>query len=272
MIKKIYGVCFSPAGKTAKIVKTVIEKLSDILEVPCQYISITTPESREYLFEFDEDDFVVAGTPTYAGRVPNKIMPYITGNIKGKGTMGAALVTYGNRNFDDALIELTGIMKNNGFKILGGGTFVAEHSFAETLAKGRPCEEDFIKAEELAEEICRKITAGHLQEPVIPGNPLYDSYYVPKGTDGQPAKFLKARPETDYTKCTMCGKCEEVCPMGSIHAADRYNVTGVCIKCQACIKACPAEAKKFTDPAFLSHREMLKKNFAETHKESEIYL
>lgn len=272
MIKNIYGVCFSPAGKTAKIVKTVIEKMSDITGLPCQFISITTPEKREFSFEFEEEDFVVVGTPTYAGRVPNKIMPYITENIKGKNTSGAAVVTYGNRSFDDSLIELTSIMKGNGFTVTGAGAFVAEHSFAETLATGRPAEEDFLKAEALAAGLCEKIDEGDITSPDVPGNPSYDSYYVPKGIDGQPAKFLKAKPETDYTKCTMCGKCEKVCPMGSIHAADRYNVSGVCIKCQACIKACPAEAKQFTDPAFLSHREMLKKNFAETHKESEIYL
>lgn len=272
MIKNIYGVAFSPAGKTAKIVKTVIEKMSDILKVPCEFISITTPEKREFSFEFEEEDFVVTGVPTYAGRVPNKIMPYITENIKGSSTAGAAVVTYGNRSFDDSLIELTSIMKGNGFKVIGGGAFVAEHSFAETLATGRPAEEDFIKAEELAAGLCEKLNTGDVTQPAVPGNPSYDSYYIPKGIDGKPAKFLKAKPETDHSKCTMCGRCETVCPMGSIHSIDRYDVTGICIKCQACIKVCTAGAKFFSDPAFLSHREMLKKNFAETHKDSEIYL
>lgn len=272
MIKNIYGVCFSPAGKTAKIVKTIIEKMSDIMEIPCEYISITTPEGRELSFEFEEDDFVVAGVPTYAGRVPNKIMPYITDNIKGENALGAAVVTYGNRSFDDSLIELTSILRGNGFKVLGAGAFVSEHSFAETLATGRPAEEDFLKAETLAAGLCEKLNKRQVSEPDVPGNPSYDSYYIPKGLDGKPAKFLKAKPETDRAKCTMCGRCETVCPMGSIHAEDRYEATGICIKCQACIKVCPAGAKHFTDPDFLSHREMLKKNFAETHKDSEIYL
>ena len=92
-------------------------------------------------------------------------------------------------------------------------------------------------------------------------------YYVPKGIDGQPAKFLKAKPLTDAEKCTACGICAEACPMGSISPAENYETTGLCIKCQACIKKCPVQAKRFDDPAFLSHREMLMKNFSEKRAE-----
>ena len=41
------------------------------------------------------------------------------------------------------------------------------------------------------------------------------------------------------------------------------KVTGVCIKCQACIKICPAHAKYFVDEAFLSHVEMLENTYTE---------
>ena len=57
------------------------------------------------------------------------------------------------------------------------------------------------------------------------------------GMDGQPAVFLKAKPKTDLSKCTKCGLCSTLCPMGSIDAADTSNITGICIKCQACVKS-----------------------------------
>jgi len=91
-------------------------------------------------------------------------------------------------------------------------------------------------------------------------------YYVPKGTDGQPAKFLKAKPLVDMSKCTKCGICANVCPMGSINPADVSDVPGICIKCQACIRQCPEGARFFDDPAFLSHVAMLEQNFTEPKK------
>ena len=86
-------------------------------------------------------------------------------------------------------------------------------------------------------------------------------YYVPKGLDGQPAKFLKAVPKTHEDLCIRCGACARLCPMGSIDPEEPGNVTGICIKCQSCIRGCPQQAKYFDDPAFLSHVAMLEENF-----------
>nr|WP_243152274.1 4Fe-4S binding protein [Pseudoflavonifractor sp. 524-17] len=84
-------------------------------------------------------------------------------------------------------------------------------------------------------------------------------YYTPLKEDGTPARFLKAKPLTDGARCAGCGLCSAVCPMGSISRSDFTQVTGVCIKCQACIRACPAGAKYFDDPDFLSHVTMLER-------------
>ncbi len=100
-------------------------------------------------------------------------------------------------------------------------------------------------------------------EPVAP-------YYIPKGEDGEPAKFLKAKPLTDTAKCTNCGICAEVCPMGSVSKENYADVPGICIKCQACVLKCPEGAKYWDDAAFLSHVRMLESNFTD-RKEPEWY-
>ena len=105
---------------------------------------------------------------------------------------------------------------------------------------------------------------------VVPGDAAAP-YYVPKGTDGQPAKFLKAKPQTDLGKCTNCGACARFCPMGAIDPENVASVPGTCIKCQACVRKCTRHAKYFDDPAFLSHVAMLEQNFTEP-KKNEVFL
>lgn len=92
----------------------------------------------------------------------------------------------------------------------------------------------------------------------------------PLGIDGKPAKFLKAKPKTK-SNCDHCDLCVKVCPMGSINSEDPSKIDGICIKCQACVKKCPKQAKYFDDPAFLSHVEMLKRNYQRAAK-NEIFV
>ena len=86
-------------------------------------------------------------------------------------------------------------------------------------------------------------------------------------------EVLEDRSVTDFTvdgKCSNCGACARVCPMGAIDPKDITQVPGTCIKCQACVRKCTKQAKYFDDPAFLSHVAMLEANFTEP-KENEIY-
>ena len=59
--------------------------------------------------------------------------------------------------------------------------------------------------------------------------------------------------------------------MGSISPEDYRTVTGICIKCQACVKSCPVHAKFFDDPVMLSHTRMLEQHY-ERPAENEVFL
>jgi ferredoxin len=96
-------------------------------------------------------------------------------------------------------------------------------------------------------------------------------YYDPKGTGGQPVNFLKAKPKTHLKKCTRCGACARMCPMGAIDMKDFVTITGTCIKCQRCVRKCTKGAKYFDDPAMLDHIAMLEQEFSEP-KENEVFL
>lgn len=272
-VKRVRAAYFSPVKNTEKLVLAAAVSAAETLGISeVSLLDFTNPKEREVQRNFDSSDLVILGTPTYAGRVPNKIMPFIKEKLAGGGAPGAALVTYGNRSFDDSLMELGQLMKDGGFTLLGGGAFVCEHAFAHKLAAGRPDGADVSMAEDFGRKLAEKVLAGNLTTPEFPGNNPVGPYYVPKGTDGQPAVFLKAKPVTDQLRCSGCGLCAERCPMGSIRAEDNFEVSGICIKCQACVVSCPMDAKYFTDEAFLSHKAMLEETFADEGKENQVYL
>lgn len=284
---KIWAIYFSPTGNTRKVTcraasaaalaRSHFGQQEADIDPEVTELSITPLSARDEALTFAEGDLVFFGMPTYAGRLPNKIMPFIRDMVSGGGAFGVPLVTYGNRSADDALMELNLLMRNAGFRVLGGGVFVCQHAFAKKLASGRPDAEDMEKAVELGRRVAEKLRNagsaenGDLPVTAFPGHNPPGAYYVPKGLDGQPAVFLKAKPKRDPEKCTCCGLCAGCCPMGSIRSVD-YETAGICIKCQACIEKCPAGARFFDDAAFLSHKAMLEQTYADRRQESEIFL
>lgn len=266
-IRRVCALYFSATGNTEKVVSTVAETLAEKWAVPLERFSFTKPDERDKDYGFTELDFVVVGAPTYAGKLPNKILPDLKARLHGNGAQAAAVVTFGNRAYDHSLAELCAVLAETGFRTVAAGAFVGRHAFTDALAVGHPDFEDRAELKKFAEDIADKLRCftEKLMPIVVPGDAAA-SYYVPKGVDGQPAKFLKAKPLTDPGKCTGCGVCARVCPMGAIDPDDVFSVPGVCIKCQACVRRCTRHAKYFDDPAFLSHVAMLEANFREPKK------
>ena len=263
----IKQISFSPNGNTKEIASRLAAELAASLDyIAIKEIDITPPNSRLESYDFDEEDLVVFGMPTYAGKLPNKILPFIQSGFKGKGVLAVPVVTFGNRSFDNSLAELAYTLCNNGLKIVGAGAFVTKHAFSDILGNGRPDEDDNALIKELAGIVTTRISSQNFDKiseevlAMIPG--AHDApYYTPLGIDGQPASFLKAVPKTNPDLCTDCKICCEKCPMGSIDYENPASITGICIKCHACVNGCPTGAKYFDDPAFLSHKAMLEKNY-----------
>ena len=262
-IKKIYLVYFSPGGNTEKVVKLIGNKLTEELGADVNTIDFTLPEMRNIYYTFAEDELAVFGMPTYAGRVPNKLLSFLKEAFKGNGTKAVAITTFGNRSFDSSLSELSLELYQNGFDVFAAGSFACQHHFSKLIGTARPDEEDIAEIEKFAQSIAEWLSKSEAQESER-RNILSDSevkpYYIPLGEDMQPAKFLKATPKTVDELCDGCGVCVKVCPVGVI-SSDYTTITGPCIKCQACVIKCHSEAKYFDDEAFLSHVRMLEKNY-----------
>ncbi len=259
LVRKVHAIYFSPAGNTGKVVTAAARAAAEYLSVPVTVTDFTEPSMREAPLCIPPDELAVFGVPTYAGRVPNKILPYIRALFSSDGAPAIALVTFGNRSCDSSLTELRDELSDAGFKVFGCAALVSRHVFSEKLAPGRPDETDLLELEDFIKKAVQKLQAAPsicgLGMPVVFDGAPVAPYYTPLGADGKPAVFLKAKPVTDPSLCDECGICVKVCPMGSVK--DPFTTEGVCIKCHACILKCPRHARHFKDPAFLSHVAML---------------
>lgn len=298
-INKIYGVYFSATGTTEKVIAAAVKAAGEVTGADCEMICFNAPEKRKETLAFAEGDLVFAGIPVYAGRVPNLLLPFVRDRLVGGGAAAVPVVLYGNRNFDDALIELRNIMEENGFLTVAAGSFVGEHSFSYELGAGRPDAEDLRLAEELGRRAAEKAGGSEMNSgsdgaaeqpeaaqvsasktgwpqtphiPVsVPGNDPIRPYYTPRDRHGNHINILQVVPKTDMEKCTRCGLCAELCPLGSLDAEDPSAVNGICMKCGACIKKCPAGAKYIDDPGYLYHKTELEEVYRR-RGESSIYL
>jgi 4Fe-4S ferredoxin, iron-sulfur binding domain protein len=261
-IKKIKAVFFSPTGNTQQAVELIAARLAQKFSVPVEVDDFTLPAAHVDTRTYSSEDVVVFGVPTYAGRIPNKVLPFVQTLFKGNQTRAIAVVTFGNRSFDNSLSELASELEKNHFSVVAAGAVVCKHAFAE-IGIGRPDTTDQERIAAFADTAFEKLQKSEkpLPNASIKRNEALTAYYVPLGTDGKPVNFLKAKPVTDKAKCDNCGVCAAVCPMGSIDKNDVSLVPGICIKCQACIVKCHTKAKFFDDPLFLSHKAMLERNY-----------
>jgi len=271
MNKTINAMYFSATDTTKKVVSEIAKNVSENIygEIAINTIDFTLPAARIKPVSFSEEDVVIIGVPVYAGRVPNVLLKFLN-SMTGNGALAIPVVVYGNRNYDDALIELQDILELNGFKVIAGGAFIGEHSFSITLAKNRPDEQDMAIIGDFAKQIYTIITTQkEFQTLVVKGTRPYRKHYVPKTKDGSPADIRKVTPKTN-SNCIDCKLCVNVCPMGSIDAEDVSKLNGICIKCGACIKKCPTQAKYYDDQDYLRHKQELEIEFA-TRREPELF-
>ena len=202
---------FSPTGTTKKVLEGIAEGIG--IE-PVEHLSMTSHDAATKPLGNFTDELVLIGAPVYAGRLPEDAVKRFR-HFRAQDTRAVIVVVYGNRDFEDALLELTHLSKELGFIPIAAGAFIGEHSFSTIdmpIAAGRPDKKDLERAVAFGLTIKQKISdLGSSDATVsleVPGNfPYKDRVPLVEGA---------ARTLTDI--CTACGTCAEVCPKGAIGA------------------------------------------------------
>jgi len=265
-INKINLVYFSPTGTSKTIVKSLGHGFG--IEVINEY-DLTPPKAISFNNDSNENSLTIIGVPVYGGRVPIDAANRLK-QIKTNNSLAVVVVVYGNRAFEDSLLELKDIAVECGFIVIGAGAFIGEHSFSITdipIAKERPDQDDLLKAKAFAGKLKSRVEGisdtESIKELIIPGNHPY------KDHSNRP----KISPDTDSMECSLCHTCEDVCPVGAITIKAETVITDEksCIWCCACVKSCPSDARKFDDPVINKAIDWLSTNFND-RKEPEIFL
>ena len=252
---KLYSIVFSPTGGTQKVATV----LTDALEGEVARVDLTDGKQNFPAVQLTQEDVAVISVPSYGGRVPAVAVERLT-KLNGQGARAILVCVYGNRAYEDTLVELEDAAKQAGFRVIAAVAAIAEHSIARQFAAGRPDAQDAKQLSDFARQIQAKLSAGDSTEPSIPGNRPYKK----AGGTGMVPKPTK--------ECTSCGVCAAECP---VQAIDKKNPKKVdekaCISCMRCISVCPHSARKIS-PVMLSAASLMLKKVCSERKDCELFL
>jgi len=265
-IREVRLVYFSPTGTT----RTVLEGIArGVAGAEVTRVDLTPPSAANAGSAPERNDVLtVVGAPVYGGRLPVDAVSRLR-RLAGPHTPAVVVVVYGNRAYEDALLELRSLAAEQGFVPVAAGAFIGEHSYSTPdlpIAPGRPDADDLTQAERFGRAIDVRLrgmrSPGRMVE--VPGHFPYKERMGSALTD--------ISPETDDAVCGTCGDCVSACPTGAVTLAESVRTDkGSCIRCCACVKACPTGARTMGDPRILEIERWLNVNCAE-RKEPETYL
>ena len=253
---KVFEIYFSPTGGTKKVADLISRQFG------FEKIELDLSNSMEDFskFTFSEKDICIVAVPSFGGRVPM----LATSNIKklnGNGSKVILVATYGNRAYEDVLLELKDTLTTVGFVSIAAIAAVTEHSIMHQFATGRPDLQDKEELIKFSDEIKEALKqANDTKDLYVPGNNPYKEY-----------KVIPLVPKV-LKECKKCGLCAIKCP---VNAISNDNPTLVeeekCISCMRCVAICPSRSRGVNEESLLAISKKLEKACSE-RKINELFL
>ncbi len=251
----VEAIYFSPTGTS----KTGAAAIARAIDPAAKEIDVTVAGTVPERTSFPKDSLVVFGAPVYGGRLYRGAVERFQ-QFVGHKTPCIVTVTYGNRDFDDALLELKDLVEALGFVPVAAAALVGQHTYG-SIQVGRPEAADVAQDEAFALQVKAALEKGSLEAVEVPGN-------YPYREGGSGGRF---RPLTSDA-CTRCGLCARECPEQAIDPVDPSQIDGEkCISCFRCIRRCPAGAKNMDTEEYRSFAEAFTQKLAQ-RKENQYFL
>ena len=251
-IEKLHLAYFSATGNTCKVIRSIGREMN---QESIEY-NLTNSLLTEDII-LSNTDLLIVGVPSFAGRVPQVCLPWIQ-LFKGNNTPAIIVCTYGNRDYDDTLLEMKDVLSANGFKVISAAALVAQHSIFPRVGEGRPNEEDDA---ELTEFVNKNLSileslkdVSDIKDLEVKGNHPY------RAIGNIPLKPKGNR------KCNACGICVHLCPTLAIPKDNpRKTDTEKCISCARCIAVCPQHSRAFGGILY----KIASRSFTKKHREAQ---
>lgn len=253
---KLFKIYFSPTGGTKK----VADLISGQFDFETTEIDLSNNMEDFSKFTFSEKDLCIIAVPSFGGRVPMVAMSNIK-KLKGNSSKIILVATYGNRAYEDVLLELKDILTTLGFFCIAAIASVTEHSIMHQFATGRPDLQDKEELIKFSGEIKEVLKHGKVTKDLyVPGNIPYKEY-----------KVIPLVPEVRQ-ECEKCGLCAIKCPVDAISKDNPMLVDKEkCISCMRCVAICPNKARSVDEESLLAISKKLEKACSE-RKMNELFL
>jgi len=252
-IENVKAVVFSPTGGTLKVTQALAQGVG----LPYEIIDMTTPRTRIKAQTVFGSDLAIVASPVYYGHL-TALAADIFKKLIGHNTPTVITCVYGNRHYDEALLEMQNLLESQGFIVIAASAHVAEHSYSDErhdIAAGRPHAADIEQAKEFGRQIRTAIDKSDfvakrgLAVPFNPnpgyGFPEHPEPYIPKTLPGASDQWPH---------------CIRICPAAAmaIRNDELHTDKSKCILCMACVKSFP-NARFFDHPLIAMAKDNLAK-------------
>lgn len=251
----VYTMYFSPTGGTRRVARILAGELNAPVEM-----DFSLPGKNYGMYRFEPGDVCFVAVPSFGGRVPKAAYENLT-KVRAHGAAAVAVVTYGNRAYEDTLLELRKALEGCGFKVVAAVAAVTEHSIMRQYGEGRPDKTDRQTLKVMAREIKKKLLKPESwKDFFVPGHYPYKEYHT-----------IPLTPVADRS-CSQCGLCAKRCPVRAISRKNPEKTdTDKCISCMRCVSICPQHSRKVNKMMVFAASVKLKKACS-GHKNNELFL
>lgn len=251
---------FSPTGNCRRVAHAIGR---GIAIAPCKEFDRTMPAGRRIVQHFTWKDLVVIVMPVYGKRLP-RVIDGIMAGVSANRTPAVFVVSYGNENYGDALLELKHVATKKGFVGIAAAAISSEHAQTRKVGTSRPDSADLALVEQFGKNVRTKFDTLGMVE-------MGSKFTIPGVFPYRKPQLDLQMPPTSTASCHTCLTCVTICPMGAVDPKNPQNVDKAkCISCCECVRCCPHGSRVMMHKVILDNNAYMERDCT-ARREAEFY-